>query len=135
MSWDKDIEELRRREALADEMGGTDRVARQKASGKLTARQRVDALLDPGSFHETGKIAGKAEYGADNELAAFRATPFVVGRGAIDGRPVCVQADDFTVRFARAVDSGRAASAHRQHGRDGTDGAGAAANSAARAGL
>jgi len=98
MSWEKDIEELRRREALADEMGGADRVARQKASGKLTVRERVTALLDPGSFHETGKIAGKAEYDADNELASFRATPFVVGRGTIDGRAVCVQADDFSVR-------------------------------------
>lgn len=86
MSWEKDIEELRRREALADAMGGQERVARQKASGKLTARERVAALLDPGSFHETGKIAGKAEYSADNELASFRPTPFVVGRGEIDGR-------------------------------------------------
>jgi propionyl-CoA carboxylase beta chain len=98
MSWEKDIEELRAREALADAMGGADRVARQKASGKLTVRERVDALVDKGTFHETGKIAGKAEYGADNQLANFRATPFVVGRGLIDGRPVAVQADDFSVR-------------------------------------
>jgi propionyl-CoA carboxylase beta chain len=88
MSWDKDIEELRRREALAEGMGGEERVARQKAAGKLTARERVAALLDGGSFHETGKIAGKAEYGADNQLENFRPTPFVVGRGQIDGRPV-----------------------------------------------
>jgi propionyl-CoA carboxylase beta chain len=105
MSWDKDIEELRRREALAEKMGGPERVARQKASGKLNARERVEALLDPGSFHETGKIAGKAEYGADNQLAAFRATPFVVGRGLIDGRPVAVQSDDFSVRGG-AADAG-----------------------------
>ena len=91
MSWDKDIEELRRREVLAEQMGGEERVARQKASGKLTARERVDALLDPGSFHETGKIAGKAEYGADNQLA-------VVPRNAVrdrprrNRRPACVRA-------------------------------------------
>jgi propionyl-CoA carboxylase beta chain len=105
MSWDKDIEELRRREALAEQMGGADRVARQNSSGKLTARERVDALLDRGSFHETGKIAGKAEYGPDNQLASFRATPFVIGRGEIDGRPVCVQSDDFSVRGG-AADAG-----------------------------
>lgn len=105
MSWDKDIEELRRREALAEQMGGEERVARQKAQGKLTARERVDALLDRGSFHETGKIAGKAAYGADNQLASFRATPFVIGRGEIDGRPVCVQSDDFSVRGG-AADAG-----------------------------
>jgi acetyl-CoA carboxylase carboxyltransferase component len=98
MSWEKDIEELRKREALAEQMGGEERVARQKASGKLTVRERVAALVDAGSFHEVGKIAGKADYGADNELAAFRASPFVVGRGAVDGRPVMIQADDFSVR-------------------------------------
>src|SRR5262245_22300886 len=105
MSWEKDIEELRRREALADGMGGEERVARQKSSGKLTARERVAALIDPGSFHETGKIAGKAEYGADNEMESFRPTPFVVGRGEIDGRPVMIQADDFSVRGG-AADAG-----------------------------
>ncbi|MGD9966418.1 MAG: acyl-CoA carboxylase subunit beta [Hyphomonadaceae bacterium] len=105
MSWDKDIDELRRREALADGMGGADRVARQKANGKLTARERVAALLDAGSFHETGKIAGRAEYDGDNQLASFRPTPFVVGRGTIEGRPVCVQADDFSVRGG-AADAG-----------------------------
>ncbi len=105
MSWEKDIDELRAREALAEEMGGADRVARQRASGKLTARERVAALLDPGSFHETGKIAGRASYGADNQLDSFRATPFIVGRGLINGHPVAVQADDFTVRGG-AADAG-----------------------------
>jgi propionyl-CoA carboxylase beta chain len=98
MSWKDEIEELRRREALAEEMGGEERVARQKAIGKLTVRERVHQLLDPGSLHEIGKIAGAAEYGPDNELANFRASNFVVGRGRIGGRPVMVQADDFTVR-------------------------------------
>lgn len=105
MSWKDDIEELRRREALAEEMGGQERVARQKASGKLTARERVDALLDAGSFHETGKIAGRASYGADNEMTSYLPTPFVVGRGLIDGRPVAIQADDFSVRGG-AADAG-----------------------------
>ena len=146
MSWDKDIEELRRREALAEKMGGEDRVARQKASGKLTARERVDALLDKGSFHETGKIAGKAAYGVDNELASFRATPFVVGRGDDSRRPLRRRqsrhrlAHDFDfagVRLqqgagreqqrclaapARSPDGGEVARAERQrdavHGRD-----------------
>ncbi|MEZ6023985.1 MAG: carboxyl transferase domain-containing protein, partial [Hyphomonadaceae bacterium] len=102
MSWEKDIEELRAREALADAMGGAESVARQRAAGKLTVRERVDALLDPGSFHETGKIAGRGEYGDDNALASFRASPFVVGRGLIEGRPVAVQADDFSVRGGAA---------------------------------
>ncbi|MDX2274412.1 MAG: carboxyl transferase domain-containing protein [Hyphomonadaceae bacterium] len=98
MSWEKHIEELRARERLAEQMGGAERVARQRASGKLNVRERVAALVDAGSFHEIGKIAGEAEYGADNELAHFRASPFVTGRARIEGRPVAIQADDFTVR-------------------------------------
>ncbi|QGZ94610.1 acyl-CoA carboxylase subunit beta [Terricaulis silvestris] len=105
MSWKKDIEELKQREALAEQMGGEERVARQKAIGKLTARDRVDVLLDAGSFHETGKIAGRAAYGADNEMTEFLPTPFVVGRGLIDGRPVAIQSDDFSVRGG-AADAG-----------------------------
>jgi propionyl-CoA carboxylase beta chain len=102
MSWEKEIEELRAREALAEHMGGEERVTRQKSLGKLTVRERVDALLDPGSFHEIGKIAGSAEYAADESLASFRASNFVVGRGRIAGRPVMVQGDDFTVRGGAA---------------------------------
>src|SRR5262245_42486503 len=98
MSWEKDIEELRAREALAEAMGGEERLARQQASGKLNVRERVAALTDAGSFHEIGKIAGAAEYGADNKLASFRASPFVTGRALIDGRSVAIQADDFTIR-------------------------------------
>jgi acetyl-CoA carboxylase carboxyltransferase component len=102
MSWKPEIDELRAREAAAEEMGGAERVARQKAQSKLTVRERVDALLDPGSLHEIGKIAGQAEYGADNQLTSFRASNFVVGRGRIGGRPVMVQGDDFTVRGGAA---------------------------------
>ncbi|MBU6373098.1 MAG: methylmalonyl-CoA carboxyltransferase [Alphaproteobacteria bacterium] len=102
MSWRKDIDELRAREAMAEEMGGGERVARQKSLGKLTVRERVDALLDPGSLHEIGKIAGEARYDADGALESFRASNFVVGRGRVAGRPVMVQADDFTVRGGAA---------------------------------
>ncbi|MGE3143798.1 MAG: acyl-CoA carboxylase subunit beta [Hyphomonadaceae bacterium] len=102
MNWKPEIEEKKRREALAEEMGGAERVARQRANGKLNVRERIAALLDEESFHEIGKIAGKAEYGADNALTAFRASNFVVGRGRIGGRPVVVQGDDFTVRGGAA---------------------------------
>jgi len=102
MSWKAEIEELRRREGLAEQMGGAERVARQKSMGKLTVRERVDTLLDPGSLHEIGKIAGKAAYGPDNEMTDFLASNFVVGRGRIGGRPVMVQGDDFTVRGGAA---------------------------------
>lgn len=102
MSWTPEIDELRARERLAEAMGGTERVTRQKAQGKATARERVAALLDHGSFHEVGKIAGSAHYGGDGSLEDFTPSNMVTGRGRIDGRPVAVIADDFTVRGGAA---------------------------------
>jgi propionyl-CoA carboxylase beta chain len=98
MSWEKSIEELRRRERLAEHMGGEEPVERQRGRGKLTVRERVAFLADPGSFHEIGKIAGKATYGPDDELAAFTPSTSVTGRARLEGRPVVILADDFTVR-------------------------------------
>src|SRR5947208_1074575 len=99
--WEPELEELRRREELAKQMGGGEKVARQHAAGRLTVRERIDALLDPGSFHEVGALAGKAEY-SDAELTSFRPANFVMGRGRVDGRPVVVAGDDFTVRGGAA---------------------------------
>jgi acetyl-CoA carboxylase carboxyltransferase component len=104
MGWEPELEELRRREALAREMGGAERVARQHASGRRTVRERIDALFDPGTFRETGALAGVASYGgADGgELEAFLPANMVLGQGEIDGRPAIVQGDDFTVRGGAA---------------------------------
>ena len=102
MSWEPELEELRRREALAEGMGGPERVANQKRQGKLTVRERIDALLDKGSFHEVGKIAAAVEYDEAGKLIGFRAANMVTGRGRIDGRPVVVLGDDFTVRGGAA---------------------------------
>ena len=65
MSWQPEIDELRRREELAKRMGGPEKVARHKNAGKLTVRERVEGLVDPGSFHEVGAITGKASYDED----------------------------------------------------------------------
>src|SRR5262245_36096282 len=98
MSWEADIEALRRRQRLAQQMGGEERVAKHKSLGKLTVRERIDALLDPGSFHEIGSITGAAEYGPNGEMLGFTPVPFLFGRGTIEGRTVVVAGDDFTVR-------------------------------------
>lgn len=98
MSWKPSIEELRARERLAEEMGGEERVARQRQNGKLTVRERVSFLADPGSFHEVGKIAGKASYDEDGAVADFLPATMVFGRATLDGRPAVILGDDFTVR-------------------------------------
>jgi acetyl-CoA carboxylase carboxyltransferase component len=107
MSWEPELEELRRREELARQMGGPERVARQHDAGRRTVRERIDALFDPGSFHETGALAGKAEYEGE-ELVGFVPANVVVGHGRIDNRVAVVQGDDFTVRGG-AADAGIAA--------------------------
>ncbi|MGZ6141922.1 MAG: acyl-CoA carboxylase subunit beta [Myxococcales bacterium] len=102
MSWEREIEELRRREELARRMGGADKVQRQHEAGKLTVRERIEKLLDPGSFHEIGATTGKARYGEDGELLDLVPANFVFGRGRVDGRTVVVGGDDFTVRGGAA---------------------------------
>ena len=100
---DPELNELRQREALAAGMGGAERVARQHAGGRLTVRERIERMLDPGSFHEVGAIAGKDEIWRDGtRITAFLPANCVFGRGTVDGRPVVVAGDDFTVRGGSA---------------------------------
>ena len=102
MSWQDEVDELRRREKLALEMGGPEKVERQKSRGKLTVRERIDAVIDRDSFHEIGKISGKATYDDDGNLAGYTPANFIFGRAKIDGRPAVVTGDDFTVRGGAA---------------------------------
>ena len=101
MTWQPEIDEIHQREALAYAMGGTEKVAKHHAQGRMTVRERIETLLDPGTFHETGVLAGSAEY-SEGKLTAFRPANFVMGTGRIDGRKVVVGGDDFTVRGGAA---------------------------------
>jgi len=91
------LEELRRRHARAEAGGGEERRERQHAEGKLSARERIDLLLDEGTFVETDKLVrhrctdfGMAEQVVDGD-------GFVTGYGLIHGRTAYVFAQDFTV--------------------------------------
>ena len=102
MSWKKEIDELGQRRAMAEKMGGEEKVARQHSRGKMDARARLAAIVDEGSFREIGKIAGRGRYGADGELEDLAASNFIFGRANVGGRPVVASADDFTVRGGAA---------------------------------
>src|ERR1700704_1683145 len=102
MNWKPELNELARREAFAREMGGVDKVKRQHDQGRLTVRERIDRIVDPNSFHEIGAISGVGEYDENNELKHLTPANCVFGRGRIDGRPVVVVGDDFTVRGGSA---------------------------------
>lgn len=101
-SWEPELAELRHRQALARELGGKERVARQHAGGRLTVRERIDKLLDSGTFQEIGSITGKATYDAQGNITGFTPANCVFGRGLLDGRPVVVAGDDFTLRGGSA---------------------------------
>ncbi|MBX3483242.1 carboxyl transferase domain-containing protein [Phenylobacterium sp.] len=73
-------------------------VIRQRNRQKLTCRERIDLLLDGGSFREVGSLAGFASYDADGGIADFTPANHVGGWGAVDGRRTIVCADDFTSR-------------------------------------
>ena len=83
MSWQPEVNELNRRLALTKEMGGPERIARQRRQGKLTARERIDALVDAGSFREFMGLGGTGRYDG-KELVAFTPKPFVDGTARID---------------------------------------------------
>lgn len=100
--WDPELAELARRRLLAAELGGAENVARQHAAGRLSVRERLDLLLDPGSFREVGGLAGKAAYDENGTLASFAPANLVTGQGRIEGRRVVVAGDDFTVRGGAA---------------------------------
>lgn len=100
--WQPELDELAQRTKLAQAMGGPDKVKRQHDAGKLTVRERIDQLLDPGTFREIGSLAGKAGYDDDGTMTEFMPANFVFGRGRIDQRPVVVGGDDFTVRGGAA---------------------------------
>jgi len=102
MNWQPELDELARRAALVKRMGGPDKVKRQHDGGRLTVRERIDGVLDTGSFLEIGAITGKAEYNTNGELKDLVPANCVFGRGMVDGRPVVVVGDDFTVRGGSA---------------------------------
>jgi len=101
LSWEPEVEEIKRRVELAKQMGGEQNVARHHSNGRLTVRERIARLLDADSFHESGALAGRATY-ENGELVAFTPSNFVYGTGRIDGRKVVVGGDDFTVRGGAA---------------------------------
>jgi acetyl-CoA carboxylase carboxyltransferase component len=102
MTWEPELDELRRRQELARRMGGDERVARQHASGRLTVRERIERLFDDGTFRETGSVAGRATYGEHGEIEDLLPANTIVGQGRIEGRRAVVQGDDFTVRGGAA---------------------------------
>ncbi|MCL0029149.1 hypothetical protein M1N23_03290 [Dehalococcoidia bacterium] len=97
MVWKKEVDELNKRLEAAARMGGEPGVSRQHENGKLTVRERIEALADPGSFREISALAGRAQYEND-EMVDFVPFPRVIGTSNINGLRVILDGGDFTVR-------------------------------------
>ena len=115
MVWQPEVEEIARRRAVAHALGGDEAVARHHAAGKLTVRERIAGLVDDGSFQEYGVLSAAAEY--DDAGALKRLTPSnsVLGVAEIDGRPVVVGGEDFTIRGGASDGGGSAKQGYAEH--------------------
>lgn len=113
--WDREVEELKRREVLARAQGGKAGIAKQHARGRLTIRERIDAFLDPDSFQEHGKATAIPDYDDDGELKGFVPANYVVGLGLVDGRRVAVGGEDFTLKGGSPNAAGLRKSVYAEH--------------------
>jgi len=98
VTWDDELADLAERRRLAEKMGGEEAIAKQHERGKLTARERIDTLLDGGTFREIGALTGKVTYDDEGRMTDFLPSNAIIGTGLVNGRKVCISADDFTIR-------------------------------------
>jgi methylmalonyl-CoA decarboxylase alpha subunit len=91
------LKDLYKRREKILKMGGDERIAKQHEQGKLTARERIDLLLDPGSFVELNPFVEKRNTDFGLDKMDLPADGVITGYGTVDGRPVAVFAQDFTV--------------------------------------
>ena len=87
---------------MIHEMGGPDSVAFHHGRGKLTVRERVDRLQDPGTWREIGALAGTPEWADDGSLKALTPANYVIGTAELDGRRAVLVGGDFTIRGGSA---------------------------------
>lgn len=95
--WDPELQQLRQRHEAAETLGGAEAVRRHNEAGRLTIRQRILGVADAGSFHEVGKLTGQGHY-EHGQLKSVTPAPYVMGLAHIDGRPVAIGGEDFTIR-------------------------------------
>src|SRR5215470_16959134 len=97
MNLEQKLEELKRLDRLADEGGGKERRERQHKEGKMSARERVEFLLDEGTFEETDRFVTHRANDFGLSEQKYYGDGFITGYGRIEGRLVFVFAQDFTV--------------------------------------
>ena len=98
MSWKKETVEINKRRKLAKAQGGKEAIKIQHDKGRLTLRERIELLLDKGTFQEQGEIAGGVETDSEGKLESVTPANFILGFGKINNQQVVVGGEDFTVK-------------------------------------
>jgi acetyl-CoA carboxylase carboxyltransferase component len=93
---DRLLAELQERRQKIEQMGGREAVEKQKKRGKLTARERIDQLLDKGTFCEIGRFAKSRSTAFGMDKAEIPADAVITGYGRIDGKKIYIFSQDFT---------------------------------------
>jgi len=111
LEWHAELDELARRRRFAAELGGAEAVAKHHARGRRTARERIEAFLDKGSFREVGTLAGSGQYDDARQPGQRPTEQPDCRHGDVDQRRVVISADDFygPRRLIGRLDPGEAA--------------------------
>jgi len=115
MSWEVEVKELERRRYLAKLQGGVEGIAKQHSKGRLTIRERIDALLDPDSFREHGRATASPVYDDNEEVVEYAPANYIVGFGKINKRRIVVGGEDFTLKGGSPNAAGLRKSVYAEH--------------------
>ena len=115
MPWKKEIEEIDKRRTLAKQQGGAEAINKHHLKGKLTARERIDAILDTNTFKELGAIAGAANIDENGVTKSYDPANYIVGMGKVNKKNVAIGVEDFTVKGGSPNTSGLRKSIYAEH--------------------
>ncbi len=94
--WSEELSGIEDRLRLRHDLGGIEAITRQHEAGRLTIRERVELMIDAGTFHEQGPLAGYSENDELGNLKSFSPANYILGVAKIDTRPCVVGGEDFT---------------------------------------
>ena len=115
MSWEDEAAEIRRKREQAQAQGGPEAIARHHEKGRLTVRERVERVLDPGSFREMGRATATPERSDDGQVTGHAPANYVLGFGKVAGRRVVVGGEDFTLKGGSPNAAGLRKSVYAEH--------------------
>jgi len=115
MSWEKEVKEIQKRRLMARQQGGEESIEKHHSRGKLTIRERINAVLDIDSFQEHGRMTGGATLDDDGNVESFAPANYVVGIGKVNERQVVVGGEDFTLKGGSPNAAGLRKSVYAEH--------------------